>query len=237
MAEGMLPDHYQVISYHRVGYACSSRVSGSVSIAQQAQHAIALLKYLEIKRTHIVGHSSGGNIALQVALDAPDLIQTIVLLEPALKVEKDAAERASAVAKAYNFYGQGNKAAAVDAFMVIVAGPDYRTDLDQFLPGAFDQAIADADTFFGQELPALREWSFTAEDAHRIKQPALAVIGEKNAEVPVWKARQQMLLTWLPNAQPFVLPGATHLLHLQNPQGMVDGLNSFFEAHSLSSIK
>jgi pimeloyl-ACP methyl ester carboxylesterase len=40
-----------------------------------------------------------------------------------------------------------------------------------------------------------------------------------------------MLLTWLPNAEPFVLPGATHLLHVENPRGMAERLAAFFARH------
>ena len=36
-------------------------------------------------------------------------------------------------------------------------GPGYRAVLDQALPGAFAQHVADADTFFGQEQPALQQ--------------------------------------------------------------------------------
>jgi hypothetical protein len=57
-------------------------------------------------------------------------------------------------------------------------GPNYRAALDQRLPGACEQAVVDADAFFTQELPALQQWSFTREDARRIKQPALVVLGE-----------------------------------------------------------
>ena len=78
---------------------------------------------------------------------------------------------------------------------------------------AFGEAVASADTFFGQELPAVQQWSFRREEARRIIQPVLAVIGEKSREQsPIWNARHEMLLTWLPNAEAFVLPGATHLL-------------------------
>src|SRR5438270_11018414 len=75
---------YRLIHYHRVGYAGSSRPAGAVSIADQAAHARALLRSLGIDRAHVVGHSSGGNIALQLALDAPEMVASLTLLEPAL---------------------------------------------------------------------------------------------------------------------------------------------------------
>ena len=49
-----------------------------------------------------------------------------------------------------------------------VFGPDYGDALERGLPDALEQAIADA--FFGQELPAVRAWSFDREDALRIDQ-------------------------------------------------------------------
>ena len=128
----------------------------------------------------------------------------------------------------------GDKAAAVDGFMRIVAGPAYRAAFDRALPGAFDRGVVDADTFFTQNLPAVQQWAFTREDASRITQPTLAVIGERSKDVsPIWIERQNMLVTWLPKAEPFVLADATHLLHVENPRGMAEALAGFVQRHPL----
>jgi hypothetical protein len=86
-------------------------------------------------------------------------------------------------------------------------GPDYRAVLKQPLPDAFAQAVADADTFFGQELPAVQQWTFTQIEASRIPQPVLAVLGARSR--PIFRERRELLLAWLPNVAPFVLPDAT----------------------------
>lgn len=238
LKEPALTGSYRVVSYHRVGYAGSSRVAGQISIAQQAAHLSALMRHLEIKQAHIVGHSSGGNIALQLALDAPDMVRSLALLEPALPVAETVSERLlstrAGMEPVMEHFRAGDKARAVDAFMRVVSGPDYRDPLERALPGSFDQAVADADTFFDQELPAVRQWSFRRVDAGRISQPVLAVIGEKSPQVsPIWSERQRMLLTWLPNAEAFVLNGTTHLLHVQKPRRMAKGLAAFFACHPL----
>jgi 3-oxoadipate enol-lactonase len=232
LQEPALSSRYRVISYHRVGYAGSSRVAGPVSIAQQAAHLRSLMRHLQIDRAHIVGHSSGGNIALQLALDAPDMVQTLVLMEPALPVgggpERMLATRA-AMAPAFEAFRAGDKSRAIDFFMQRVSGPAYRAPLERMLPAAFDQGVKDADTFFAQELPAVMQWAFKREDASRIAQPALAVLGEKSPEVtPIWSERQQTLLAWLPKAEGFVLRGTTHLLHVQDPRGMAEAMAAFF---------
>jgi pimeloyl-ACP methyl ester carboxylesterase len=242
LEETAITERYRALSYHRVGYAGSSRLSGPVSIAQQAAHCRSLMRCLGIERAHVVGHSSGGNIALQLALDARDTVRSLALLEPALLAAPSGQQAcAPVIGSATDLglvmrrYGAGDKAEALDAFMRGVSGPDYRIILEQSLPpGAFEQAMADADTFFGQELPALRQWSFTREDASRVTQPALAVIGAKSTEVsPVFGKRQELLLAWLPNVEAFVLPNATHMLHAQNPGGMAQGLAAFFARHPL----
>ena len=103
------------------------------------------------------------------------------------------------------------------------------------LPGAFDQHVADADSFFEQELPALQQWSFRQEDARRIIQPVLAVVSARSLELdPIWGERHQLLLDWLPNVDSFLLPDAGHLLQIENPRGMAEGLAGFFARHPLA---
>jgi len=209
-----------------------------VSLADQAAHLRALMRHLRIAQAHLVGHSSGANIALQLALDAPEMVRSIAVLEPALPIPAAASERLlstrAGMAPVLEHYRAGNKAAAVDGFLRIVAGPAYREALDRVLPGAFDQAVASADTFFGQELPAVQRWSFGRDEASRITRPVLAVIGAKSKHVsPIWPARQELLLAWLPKAEPFVLPGAAHLLYVENPRGMAGALADFFGRHPI----
>ncbi len=133
---------------------------------------------------------------------------------------------------------RGDKAGAVDGFMRMVSGPAYRTAFERALPGSFERGVADAETFFDQELPALQQWRLTPGDAGRITQPVLAVMGGKSPEVsPIWIARQQLLQNSLPNVESFVLPDATHLLHLQNPRAMADALVAFFVRHPMASAR
>jgi len=236
LAEPALTNHYRVLTYHRVGCAGSSRIVGPVSLAQQGAHCRSLMQHLGIPRAHVVGHSSSGNIALQLALDAPDAVHSLAVLEPALYSVPSAQTPRAFVEAAVQLYRASDKAGAIDTFLRGVCGPGYRAVLDQALPGAFDQHVADADTFFGLELPALQQWSFTREDARRIVQPVLAVIGAKSQELDrIWGERQELLLAWLPNVEPFVLPDATHLLQVQNPRGMAEGLAAFFARHPLSA--
>ena len=135
-----------------------------------------------VERAHLVGHSSGGNIALQLALDAPGTVGSLALLEPALLPVPSRAAWGQAVAvPAMERYRAGDPAGAIDLWMRGVAGPGYRQVMEDALPGALERAVADADTFFGQELPAVQQWPFGEADAARVTQPVLAVLGGASA--------------------------------------------------------
>lgn len=74
--------NYRLIRIHRRGYAGSSEVEGdSFSMAQQAADAVAVLDALGIEKAHVVGHSYGGAVALQMAMDAPQRVHSLVALD------------------------------------------------------------------------------------------------------------------------------------------------------------
>ena len=67
---------------------------------------------------------------------------------------------------------------------------------------------------------------------------ASAQIPNMSTEVsPVFSKRQELLLAWLPKVEAFILPDATHLLHVENPRAMAAGLAAFFARHPLSTFR
>ncbi len=233
VGESTLVGRYRLITYHRRGYAGSSRAPALVSVEQQAADCRALLRRLAVERTHIVGHSYGGCVALQLALDAPDLVHSLALLEPALMVGASAASYRASLERGVQRYAQMGPATAVDEFLQ-ARWPGYRVALDQVLPGAFAQAVADAGTAFESDLPGLLDWTFGETEARRVTQPVLAVLGgESEALWPRFGETHRALLAGLPHAEGFTLPGATHFLQLENPQGMAQLLDAFFARHPL----
>jgi 3-oxoadipate enol-lactonase len=226
---------YRLLRYHRVGYGASGKVEGAVSFARQAAYCRALMDAAGIERAHVAGHSSSVAMALQLALDAPDAVQTLALLDPARPAPQTElhAQMVESLVAVLERHRSGDTAGAVDAFLRRVCGPGYRAPLERALPGAVEQAVADADAFFGQEVPAVMEWSFGPDEASRVDQPALVVVGERSE--PVFRERCELLLSWLPNAEPFELTGATHLLQVENPRGLAEALAAFFARHPIST--
>jgi pimeloyl-ACP methyl ester carboxylesterase len=233
LAEPALTDRYRVISYHRRGFAGSSRPQGVVNIAQQAADARALMTHLGVDRAHVVGHSYGGCVALQLALDAPERVQSLALLEPAL-LAVPAVEQwfAEVGAPSIGRYEAGDAPGAVAHFLRGVFGPAAYADLERIAPDAIAQAVADADTFYQCDLPGMQAWQFGPDEGRRVAQPALGVLGaDSDAVTPLFSQANALLGALVPQTEPFVLSAATHGMPFMNPRGLAEGLAAFFARH------
>src|SRR5262245_29041526 len=232
LEEPALADAHQLLTYDRAGYGASGRVEGELTIADHARHCALLMRHVGIERAHVVGHSSSAVVALQLALDFPDAVQSVVSMEAARPVpptELQAEFVRTFIVPAIERYRAGDTAAAVDTFFRGVFGEGYRPALDAGLPDCFERAVAEADAFFRQELPALQQWSFTEDDANRITQPVMLMLGEHST--PTFPERRELLISWLPNAEPFDLADARHLLHVERPAAVAEALAAFFARH------
>ena len=241
LAQSVLTNHYYLISYHRRGFAGSSKYTDNevISISKQALECQKLMCYLDIKSAHIVGHSHGGVIALQLALDYPDSVHSLSLLEPALigyipNSQKYIQEHIPIV----QMYEKGYKAQAIDGFLNLVGGARCHNLVDKILPGAFEQAVVDADSLFKIDMPAMKSWKITQEEIttcindNNDSKPVLSVHGSDSK--PMFAEMHELVLKWFPQAEALVLPKATHWLQLTNPKGLAERLDAFFAMHSIS---
>jgi 3-oxoadipate enol-lactonase len=233
LTEPSLTSRYRLVTYHRRGYSGSSRVPGPTSIEQQAADCRAVMAHLGVAQAHVVGHSFGGAIALQLALDTPAVVHSLVLIEPGLMIGASGGPYREALVRGKERYQEEDAAVVVDEFLQ-TRSPGYREQLDRLVPGSFVQAVGDAGTWFETELPAQLAWRFDTAEARQITQPVLSVLGGESERL--WDRFgevHQWMLTWLPHAEGFVLPGATHLPQLEHPRGLAEGLAAFFARHPL----
>lgn len=233
LTEPTLANRYRLIDYHRRGWGNSERPESPVSISQQAADCRALMKHLGFERAHFVGQSYGGVILLQVALDAPDAVHSLALLEPALpSVLLNSPAFGAIAVKAGSMYESGDKTGAIETFGQEVGGDDYRAIFDRTLPsGYFERWVGDADTMFQFDMPALQLWNFTREDAARITQPVLNLTGVNTTDY--FREIHETVRTWLPHAENYKLPNATHCMLQTNPKGVAERLESFFSSQRL----
>lgn len=235
LSEKALVARYRLIRYHQRGQAGSTRSPAPVSFAEHAADAAALLGHLGVRRAHVAGHSTGALIALQLAADDPDVVQTLALLEPPLTGVPSAGAFFEKAGPALAAYGSGDRDGAMVGFLSVVSGLDWetcRTLIEEHMPGGVAQVMKDADTFFGSYLPALSAWQFGPEQAAAISQPVLSVLGAETDQL--FADGHELLHSWFPQVEDWTVEGVGHLLHMQRPEPVARGVAEFFARHPMT---
>jgi pimeloyl-ACP methyl ester carboxylesterase len=227
-----LAGRYRVVVYHRRGAGGSDRVAPPFTIGDQAADAAALVRELGIERAHIVGHSYGAAIALQLAVDAPEIAHTLTLLEAPSVSVPSAAMVVEAMAPIGQRFASGDREGAADDFLTAMGGAGYREPLDRLLPGSFEQAVRDTDALFTVEFPALAEWDISADDMKRFDGPVLRIVGEET--IPWFQESDALLAEWLPQSERSAVPASGHFLQMQDPGPVAEILVGFLERHRMS---
>jgi pimeloyl-ACP methyl ester carboxylesterase len=186
-----------------------------------------LLRGLGVTRAHWVGHSSSCCIGLQLALDDPGLVASLILFEPAKPsgTQREAAA-STYVGPALATAAQGDIARAFDVFTRGVGGDRYREVLRaRFGDDGLVEAERESAYFFADELPAVGAWSFGPAEAARVAAPALLLCGAGSR--PWFRENVAILAEMLPDARTETLPGLDHLAPLTHPAEPASAIGDF----------
>lgn len=235
VADGMRPllgrialSSYRLVAPHRRGYGGSQPATPPVSMAELATDLVDLLDALGIERAHLVGHSFGGCVALEVARSWPDRVGRLVLLEPPLGFalsEGALAVLMATAGEAMSRFARGDNAGAVAVWLDGAFGPGWQEPLDRAVPGAAAQAAHDAPAAFAIEVPALQTWPFGPADLARISTQMLSVVHDS-----AWAGFAEVhraLVT--AGAQSVELPVVSHLLQVLAPELVAETIAAFLD--------
>jgi branched-chain amino acid transport system permease protein len=173
-----LPDEILAIAPDLRGVGGSDRSSTGYAISDQAEDLAAFVNALEWQDFDLVGHSSGGAIAMEYVLSHPDLARTLTLidtvpiegvftpLETYVLLDQMRSDR-ELLAQALQTLMptldlSGSDPAALDYFQQLVS------DAQQMDPSAFT-ALADA----------LNQWNRFG-DSHHLRLPTLLLWGDQD---------------------------------------------------------
>ncbi|MGW4945711.1 alpha/beta fold hydrolase [Actinoplanes sp. NPDC004185] len=220
---------HRVIRMVRAGYTGGPLPAG-LTVADHARHAATLLRQLDAAPAHVVAHSSGSTIALQLAVDDPAAVRTLALCEPPLvdaladPADRDALHAAfgPVMGTAMAATAQGDHATAFDAFMALVCGPDYRAVMNDVLgAGLVDDAADHSGAFFTGELPAVGAWTFDPA----VTRPVLLIQGA-DSPPPVHRLVAH-LAGLLPESTVVTVDHAGHLMPLTAPAELATVVGRF----------
>jgi pimeloyl-ACP methyl ester carboxylesterase len=215
----------RVIAVEQQGHGHTADIDRPFSIGQWAQDTIALLRHLKIERADFFGYSSGGAVAIEIALRAPTLVRKFIW----------------AGGTSYRRDGLYSE--------LLASGNDMKPeDLDG---SPFQQAyisvaphpeqwhrlvtkVADLDR-------AIDSWP--SETIASIKAPALLIIGDSDIVRPEHVAEMVRLLgggvpgdlVGLPRSQFAVLPGTTHVTLVDRAEWLTSMVLAFLDTPLLEA--
>jgi pimeloyl-ACP methyl ester carboxylesterase len=224
---GELPADRDTISYDLRGHGCSPPGSGTY---RHSDDLLRLLYGLGLEHVDVVGASYGGQVAAEAAAAAPERVRALALLGPSMSghawsEEATASARAQAAALA-----AGDEDEAVRVWMdTWVRGP--RRDWANLDPALRDRL----------EPPLRRSFAWAAAAAASaveadpgwaarlaaVRRPALVAVGGQDLDDC---GQIACALGDLLAVRPVVLPGAGHLLPVEDPAATGALLTDFLAA-------
>ena len=194
---------------------------------------LGLLDALGIRRSHVLGYSMGGRVALHLAVAAPERVRSLVLVGASPGIA-DAAERASRVK-------QDEELAAFIEHEGVAAFVQRWEQLPLFasqqrLPETVRAAIRAQRSRNRPEglANSLRGMGAGAQEPlwerlGEVAVPCLLIAGELDEK---YRRLVGEMAARLPRAETAIVPGAGHAVHVEQPQALLQQVLAFLNKHT-----
>ena len=202
-----LAQHYKVYLVDLPGFGAGSRKHGRFALKQAGDWLLTWMDAIGLKQAHLIGHSMGGYICMEIAAHRPDVVSRLVLVSPAFKAATNS---------------------VLGYAKLLLDGIRYLTP--HFFPIlAYDSLRAGPITLLKatREIIALD----VSEEIQRITEPVLLVWGENDTLVP--PTLGYMLRAELPNARLLTLEHAAHVAMFDQPQTFNAAVNAFLRGEAV----
>jgi 3-oxoadipate enol-lactonase len=208
-----MPRRYRTLALDQRGFGWSSKPARGYSISQRAADLRGFADALGLDGFHLVGHSLGGAVAAQFALDNPGRLHTLFLLDSA----PASGMPFTPLARAYHKRFAKERAALEPALAMALcldAG-------DPFFQALLDDACAMARVSVRQNLDALEGWR-VLDRLQELRVPTTVAWGDRDAVVT--RAMAEELQHAIPASRLLIFEGLGHSPNLADPDRFVAAL-------------
>ena len=207
----VLAENRQVIRYDPRGIGRSDVPEGPFS---HYQDLYALLQFLGIQETDVLGFSFGGGVAIDFALTYPEVVRKLILIAPGLSSWKDEiAPTLSELSKVAE--GEG----AAKAIELILADPSMPTEGQEEARQKMSQMLSENTQLFDSNFAYVRLMEPGDPPANErlveIGAPTLLVVGERDHAAI--HENVDMLQQGIRGAKKVLIMGAGHMINLEKP--------------------
>jgi pimeloyl-ACP methyl ester carboxylesterase len=212
---------YRTIACDLRGHGRSSKPRAPYSIEQFARDVESLLRELEIEAAHVVGISLGGMVAFQLAVDAPERVRSLTIVNsgPAVPAATFKQRLPLYIRLVYaHVFGMRTMARAIATRLF--PKPDQTSLQRAFIA----RLIANDKRCYLASLRAIFAGWSVAERLRDIGCPVLVLASDQDY-TPV--ALKQAYATRLSNASVVVVADARHALPMEKPREFNEALETF----------
>lgn len=191
------------------------------TIQDLAQDFFELLDRERLEKVHLVGHSLGGLIALQMMILQPERFNKAVLLDPV------GAEGVVFGESMYEAFRQ--MALSRDLTRTVILSTILGADqvLSQKMAEEFaDDAFKAVKGIGSSVLQILKSINLSA-GAQSVRTPTLILHGKQDMIIPLKDSEQ--LASWMPSAKLEILDGVGHCWNVENPARFTKRVRAFLE--------
>jgi pimeloyl-ACP methyl ester carboxylesterase len=208
----------EVILTDNAGVGLSSGAAPE-TVAGMARDAASLIDALGHEHVDLFGHSMGGYVAQQIAVDRPDLVRRLILVGTGPRGGDGMGELASDVAP---LFGEVYDPQDLMWLPIMFAPSEAsqaagRRYLERVRARTEDRDVPVSEVTVAAHSAAAREWGGAAPDSFEylqgISHPALVVNGSDDIVVPT--INSYILQQNLPNAELILFPDSNHGSHFQ----------------------
>jgi pimeloyl-ACP methyl ester carboxylesterase len=219
-----LADRYTCLSFDNRGMGESLPAGVPVTVEQMADDAVALLDAEGWGSAHVIGHSLGGLVALELALAARQRVRSLALL-CTFAGGRDAAPPTPRMLWIGLRTRVGTRRMRRRAFLQLVMSPGTiaKADADgmaERLAPLFGHDLADQPPIVGKQLAAMRAYDATPRLGELAGLPSLVVSAVHD---PIAPPRAGRVLAGIPGSRYVELPDASHGVPIQYP-GQINDL-------------
>jgi pimeloyl-ACP methyl ester carboxylesterase len=222
-----LAAHFTVVVFDHRGTGATPATPGPYETRQFAADAAGLLRVLDLAPAHVLGHSMGGRVAQWMALDHPDVVDTLVLAAtgPGQFDDAQPVQRGIPVHTAESLIEWGYAGYMREHIAATFFTPDFVASSPQVVERLVEAFWTDRPSLHDYlEHISARQRHQTAERLHEINQPALVLVGDRDTHrggTGRHSEQSQYLAEHLPHATLHVIPGTAHGYFWQEPEESV----------------
>ncbi|MDK9704532.1 MAG: 3-oxoadipate enol-lactonase [Sulfuritalea sp.] len=207
-----LASTFTVLRYDTRGHGGTTAPGGAYSFEQLSADVTGLLDALNIERTHFVGLSMGGMIGQHLALRAPERLDTLVIASSTSRIPPEASplwDERLAIARAQGCAG------LVEGTLGRWFTPEFRAAQPATMRRIGKLIAATPVAGYAGCVAAIRGLDITARIG-AIRAPTLVVAGAQDPGTP--PAMSEVIASSIPGARLEVIPSASHLSCIEQPE-------------------